>query len=143
MLSIPASPTVQSAHTAVIPRPYEVNQIRVWMRSDYRAHSKLTLSGERSFCSALNNLLKLLFSVHNSGLSEGRIPALEMKGDGLAGIERQELNGEMASTDGWATQNIASFFNIDTSAVPWSRAVMYPCNSVAASIPFEAKRGLR
>ena len=31
MLGIPASPTVQSAHTAVIPRPYEVNQLEsVW-----------------------------------------------------------------------------------------------------------------
>jgi hypothetical protein len=101
------------------------------------------LSADKNFCSASNNLLKLLFSVHNSGLSEGRRPALEMKGDGLAGMERLELKGEMASTDGWTTQNVASFFSIDTSAVPWSRAAMYPCNSVAASTPFEAKRGLR
>lgn len=101
------------------------------------------MSGDRNFCSALNNLLKLLFSVHNSGLSEGRMPALEMKGDGLAGIDRQELKGEMVSTEGCATQNVASFFSVDTSPVPWSSAVMYPCNSVAASIAFEAKRGLR
>jgi hypothetical protein len=101
------------------------------------------LSGDRNFCSALNNLLKLLFSVHNSGLSEGRMPALEMKGDGLAGIDRQELKGEMVSTEGCATQNVASFLSVDTSPVPWSSAVMYPCNSVAASIAFEAKRGLR
>src|SRR6266481_3931038 len=117
MLSVPASPTVQSAHTAVVPRSYEVNQLESgWgLLSSLKM---LTLSGDRNFCSALNNLLKLRFSVHNSGLSEGRMPALEMKGDGLAGIERLELKGEMASTDGWATQNVASFFSIDTSAIP-------------------------
>jgi len=66
-----------------------------------------------------------------------------MKGDGLAGIDRLELRGEMASTEGCATQNVASFFSIDTSAVPWSSAVMYLCNSVAASATLKARRGVR
>jgi len=81
-------------------------------------NSDVTLSGDRNFHSALNSLLKLLFSVHNSGLSEGRMPALEMKGDGLAGIDRLELKGEMASTEGCATQKVASFLSVDTPAVP-------------------------
>ena len=71
------------------------------------------------------------------------MPALDMKGDGLAGIDRLELKGEMASMEGWATQNVASFFSVDTSPVPWSSAMMYPCNSVVASTAFEAKSGLR
>lgn len=70
------------------------------------------------------------------------MPALEMKGDGLAGIDRQELRGEMASTEGCVTQKVASFFNVGTSAVPWSSAVMYPCNSEVASWALEAKSGL-
>jgi len=87
-------------------------------------NSNVTLSGDRNFCSALNSLLKLLFSLHNSGLSEGRTPALEMKGDGLAGIDKLELRGEIVPTEGCATQNVASFFSIDTSPVPWSSAAM-------------------
>jgi len=71
------------------------------------------------------------------------MPALEMKGDGLAGIDRLELRGEMASTEGCATQKVASLFSVDTSAVPWSSAVMYPCSSVVASLALEAKSGLR
>ena len=46
------------------------------------------------------------------------MPALEMNGDGLAGIDRLELKGEMASTEGCATQKVASFLSVDTSAVP-------------------------
>ena len=71
------------------------------------------------------------------------MPALEMKGDGLAGIDRLELKGEIASTEGCATQKVASFFRVGTSAVPWSSAVMYPCNSVVASMVLKAKCGLR
>jgi hypothetical protein len=66
-----------------------------------------------------------------------------MKGDGLAGMDRLELRGEMASTEGFATQKAARFFNVDTSPVPWSSATIYPCSSAAASAVPEAKSGLR
>ena len=102
-----------------------------------------TLLGDKNFCSALKSLLKLRFSDHNSGLSEGRTPALEMKGEGLAGIDKLELKGEIASTEGCATQKDARLFNVDTFPVPWSSAVIYPCSSAAVSTVLEAKRGLR
>src|SRR6266702_3642682 len=87
-----------------------------------------TLLGDKNFSSTLKSLLNLQFSDNNLGLSEGRTPALEMKGNGFTGIDNLSSRGKLhLQRDAQHMKMQGSFMSIHSWWYPFEGGTVSLC----------------